>query len=72
MKKRLKLKKLKGDIWSLKPILTDLEIKNITKEYLTDFKTPDHYHAMAIDKDDMPCVCRDLERMIIEKIQNKL
>lgn len=72
MKKRLKLKKLKGDIWNLKPVLTDVEIGKIIKEYHTEMKYADRYDVIAIDCENMPCVCRDLERRIVEKIQKKL
>ena len=72
MKKRIRLKKLKGDIWNLKPILTDVEIHNITKEYKEEFSTLDDGDVIAIEKENFNCACRDIERNIIEKLQNKL
>ena len=62
---------LNGDIWNLKPILTDEEIRKITKEYVVEMIHND-YHISAIDIDDLPCVCRDIERNIIENLQTKL
>ena len=72
MSNKLQLEKLKGDIWNLKPILTEDEINDIVKNHKRGTETKDVYELLYIDVEDVPCVCRDIERNIIEKLQAKL